>query len=814
MDSLPVDEALPRLKAALLQRNAAVLVAPPGAGKTTRVPLALLDAPWLGGRKIVMQEPRRLAARAAARRMAGTLGEPVGETVGYRVRLDTKVGPRTRIEVVTDGLFLRMLQDDPSLDGIGCVIFDELHERGLETDLSFALVREAQTALREDLRVIAMSATLDPGPVSDRLGGAPLIESAGRMFPVKTRYLDHEASGRLEDVTASAIRNALGEESGCALVFLPGVAEIRRVQERLQGVGGDVDIAPLYGDLSPAEQDRAIGPSPPGRRKVVLSTSIAETSLTIEGVRIVIDSGQMRLPRFSPRSGMTRLETVKVSQASADQRRGRAGRLEPGVCYRLWTEEAQRGLVPFTAPEILDADLAPLALELAAWGVADAASLPWLTPPPAAALATARALLLDLGAVDAAGAITPHGRAMSRIGQHPRIAHLVLSGREMGHGKVAALLAAILGERDFLRLPPGQRDVDLRHRVDIALSGKAPRVIMEMARRLAKGNDNDSSVTGALLALAYPDRIGRRRAGTAGRYLLSGGQGAALPEGDPMGNEEFVVVADLDGSAQNARIFLAAPITANEIEDLYAERIVGEEVLNWNAREGVVQARRVRRLGALLLEDKPITTPEPEKLKAAMLDGIRQMGLAALPWSDELKSWRERIAFLRTADESWPDLSDAALLASLPDWLGPFLDGLRRREHLQRVDLSAALRTLVPWEQARRLDSAAPTHIEVPSGSRVAIDYANPAEPTLSVRLQEMFGLTETPRIAGGKVPVTIHLLSPARRPVQVTRDLASFWKNGYRDVKSELKGRYPRHYWPDDPLVAEPTARVKRRPR
>jgi ATP-dependent helicase HrpB len=403
---------------------------------------------------------------------------------------------------------------------------------------------------------------------------------------------------------------------------------------------------------------------------------------------------------------------------------------------------------------------------------------------------------------------------MSRLGQHPRIAHLVLKGREMGHGRVAALLAAILGERDFLRLPPGQRDVDLRHRVDIALAGKAPRVIAEMARRLTKGNDNDSSATGALLALAYPDRIGRRRAGTTGRYLLSGGQGAALPEGDPMGNEEFVVVADLDGSAQNARIFLAAPITAGEIEELYAGRIVEEEELHWNAREGVVQARRVRRLGALLLEDKPLTTPDPEKLKAAMLDGVRQMGLGALPWSDELKGWRERIAFLRTVDESWPDLSDAALLASLDAWLGPFLDGARRREHLQRVDLSSALRTLVPWEQARRLDSAAPTHFEVPSGSRVAIDYANPAEPTLSVRLQEMFGLTETPRIAGGKVPVTIHLLSPARRPVQVTRDLASFWKNGYRDVKSELKGRYPRHYWPDDPLVAEPTARVKRRPR
>ncbi|MBL6654350.1 MAG: ATP-dependent helicase HrpB, partial [Reyranella sp.] len=442
MDALPVDEALPRLKEALAARNAAVLVAPPGAGKTTRVPLALLDAPWLAGRKIVMQEPRRLAARAAARRMAATLSESVGETVGYRVRLDTKVGPRTRIEVVTDGLFLRMLQDDPSLEGIGCVIFDELHERGLETDLSFALVREAQTALREDLRVIAMSATLDPGPVAERLGGAPVIESAGRMFPIDTRYLAREPSGRIEDVVASTIRRALVEEDGSALVFLPGVGEIRHVEERLS-LGASVDVAPLYGDLSPAEQDRAIAPSPTGRRKVVLATSIAETSLTIEGVRIVIDCGLMRVPRFSPRSGMTRLETVRVSQASSDQRRGRAGRLEPGVCYRLWPEEAQRGLLPFTPPEILDADLAPMALELALWG-ADDATLPWLTPPPAASLATARALLVDLGALDAAGAITPHGRAMARLGQHPRLAHLVLKGRELGQGRIAALLAAIL----------------------------------------------------------------------------------------------------------------------------------------------------------------------------------------------------------------------------------------------------------------------------------------------------------------------------------------------------------------------------------
>ena len=820
MVSLPVDEALPRLIVALAARNAAVLVAPPGAGKTTRVPLALLDAPWLGGRKIVMQEPRRLAARAAARRIAATLGEAVGETVGYRVRFDSKVGPRTRIEVVTDGLFLRMLQDDPSLDGIGCVIFDELHERGLDSDLSFALVREAQTALREDLRVVAMSATLDPGPVAERLGGAALIESAGRMFPVETRHLDREVSGRMEDTVAAAIRRALAEESGSALVFLPGVGEIRRVEERLSSLDPMVDIAPLYGDLSPAEQDRAIAPSPAGRRKVVLATLIAETSLTIEGVRIVIDGGLMRVPRFSPRSGMTRLETVRVSQASADQRRGRAGRLEPGICYRLWTPETERGLLPFTPPEILDADLAPLALELAAWGVADAASLPWLTPPPAASLATARALLADLGAVDDTGAITPHGRAMARLGQHPRLAHLVLKGREMGQGKVAALLVAILGERDFLRLPPGQRDADLRHRVDIALSGKAPRQILEVARRLTQGKhsggkDSDSSMTGALLALAYPDRIGRRRAGTAGRYLLSGGRGAALPEGDPMGNEEFLVVAETDGSTQDSRIFLAAPTTAVEIEELYAERIVAEEIVQWSSRDGTVLARRRRRLGALVLEDKPLARPDAEKLRAAMLDGVRQLGLGALPWSDELAKWRERVTFLRAHDEAWPDLSDTALLGTLDTWLGPFLDGVSRRDHLTRVDLSAALRALVPWDRQRDLDRLAPTHIEVPSGSRVPIDYSNPAEPTLSVRLQEMFGLTDTPRIAGGKVPLTVHLLSPARRPVQVTRDLASFWATGYKSVKAELKGRYPRHYWPDDPLIAEPTARVRHpRPR
>jgi len=823
MDSLPVDEALPRLKAALEARSGVVLVAPPGAGKTTRVPLALLDAPWLGAAKIVMQEPRRLAARAAARRMAASLGETVGETVGYRVRFDTKVGPRTRIEVVTDGLFLRLLQADPALENVGCVIFDELHERGLDSDLSFALTREAQSALRPDLRIVAMSATLDPGPVAARLGGAEIVESQGRMFPVETRYLDREPMGRIEDTVASAVRRALGEEDGSALVFLPGVGEIRRVEERLRAasLGQEIDIAPLYGDLSPAEQDRAIAPSAAGRRKVVLATSIAETSLTIEGVRIVIDGGQMRVPRFSPRSGMTRLETVRVSQASADQRRGRAGRLSPGVCYRLWAEETQRGLLPFTPPEILDTDLASLALELAAWGVADATTLPWLTPPPPALLATARALLADLSAIDAASSITPHGRAMVRIGLHPRLAHLIVRGRELGQGRIAALLVAILGERDFLRLPAGQRDADLRHRVDIALSGRRDgtlRMIQEAARRLMPrdGRDEapDLAMTGALLALAYPDRIGRRRPGAAGRYLLSGGRGAALPEGDPLGNEEFLVVADLDGSAQDSRIFLAAPITSDDIEELHGDRIVEERVVRWNARDGAVLARRRRRLGALVLEDKPLAVPDTEEMRVAMLEGVRQLGLAALPWSDELRSLRQRTAFLQHHDKIWPDLSDAALLASIEDWLGPFLDGVSRRDHLARIDLSSALRARLPHSAQRQLDQLAPTHIEVPSGSRIAIDYSDPAEPALAVRLQEMFGLTDTPRIAGARVPLTVHLLSPARRPVQVTRDLASFWATGYKSVKAELKGRYPRHYWPDDPLIAEPTARARPRPR
>ncbi len=833
MTSLPIDEALPSLKQALEERAAAVLLAPPGAGKTTRVPLALLDAPWLAGRKIVMQEPRRIAARAAARRMAQTLGEAVGETVGYRVRLDSKVGPKTRIEVVTDGLFLRRLQADPSLEDVGCVIFDELHERGLETDLSLALVREAQLALRDDLRILAMSATLDGAAVAEVLGDAPVVESAGRMFPVETRYLDRDPDGMVEDTVATMVRRAIAADNGSALVFLPGVGEIRRVEERLRGgLPAGTDLVPLYGDLAAGEQDRAIRPSPPGRRKVVLATAIAETSLTIDGVRIVIDAGWMRVPRFSPRTGMERLKTVRVTQASADQRRGRAGRLEPGVCYRLWSEATQRGLRPHGTPEILDADLAPLALELAAWGARDAMALPWLTPPPAASLVTARALLADLGALDDGGAITAHGRAMATLGLHPRLAHMLLRGKEEGRGALACVLAALVSERDLLRFAPGQRDPDLRHRVDVVLNEERPvagatvdrgtlaavrQGARDLRRRLSLRDTAavDSRDTGRLVAMAYPDRVARRRAGGGARYMLSGGRGAVLPEGDPLMAEEWLAIAELDQGGQDARVFLAAPLTLIDIEDLFADRLAERDVLRWDARDAAVVARRQRRLGELVLQDWPLPDPDPEAVRGAMLEGIRALGLDCLRWSDGLRAWRQRVLFLRRhLGETWPDVSDAALLAALPDWLGPHLDGASRRAHLDRVDLAAAMHALLDWSLRSKLDELAPTHVTVPSGSRVPIDYGNPDEPVLAVRLQEMFGLAQTPRVAGGKVPLLIHLLSPARRPVQVTRDLAGFWATGYRAVKAELKGRYPRHYWPDDPLVAEATARVRPRPK
>jgi len=833
MTDLPIETVISEIRSALAGAPGLVLQAPPGAGKTTRVPLALLDRDWLAGKRIIMLEPRRLAARAAASRMAATLGEEPGETVGWRIRFDKRVGPKTRIEVVTEGILVRMLQDDPELSGVGLVIFDEFHERSLHADLGLALALECQQGLRDDLKLLVMSATLDGGPVAALMGGVPVVTSEGRAFPVETCFLSRPEPRRFGDEVAQAVVRALMDETGDVLVFLPGAGEIRRVEALLaeHPTCRDVLIAPLYGDLSQEAQDRAIRPGE--RRKVVLATSIAETSLTIEGVRVVVDGGQMRVPRFDPGSGMTRLATLAVSRASADQRRGRAGRLGPGVCYRLWTEAEDRALLPWTAPEIVHADLAPLALDLAQWGVRAVGDLAWLDPPPAAHLAQARTVLRGLGSVDGEGRITGHGREMARLALHPRLAHMVLKARSLGLAGLACDLASLLEERDVLRAGRGFRDGDIRLRLHALRSGEGfdPRHGLgvdkgalsrvrqgarEWRRRLGiKPGEQQGEATdaGLLLAFAYPDRIARRRSGGEPRYAMSNGQGAAFAEHEPLAAEEWLVLAELDGDRREARIFLAAPLTLAEIEDHFAAEVETGERCLWDPREEAVQARRQRRLWQLVLEDKPLAKADPAALAGAMIDGIRAMGSACLPWTPELERLRARVAFIRALEPEggWPDLSDAALLDHLDQWLAPYLGGITRRAHLARLDLGAALGAMLDWERSRRLDELAPTHVAVPSGSRVGIDYSGEV-PVLAVRLQEMFGCADTPRIAGGRVALLLHLLSPARRPVQVTRDLASFWANAYRQVKSDLKGQYPKHWWPDDPMQAEPTARAKPR--
>lgn len=837
MSELPIEAVLPELRGALRRRAAAVLQAPPGAGKTTRVPLALLDEPWLAGQKAVMLEPRRLAARAAARRMAAALGERVGDTVGHRVRMDTRVGPRTRLEVVTEGVLARMLQSDPALEGVGLVVFDEFHERSLHADLGLALALQSQALLRDDLRILVMSATLDGAAVAALLGGAPVVTSEGRAHPVETRYLPRPADGWLDARVARATLEALEREPGDVLVFLPGQAEIRRVEERLReaGPGPGVRVAPLYGGLPQEAQDRAIEPSPPGERRVVLATSIAETSLTIEGVRVVVDSGVMRVPRFSPRTGMTRLETVPVTRASAEQRRGRAGRVGPGVCYRLWTESEQHGLVPHATPEILAADLAPLALELAAWGIADPAELRWLDPPPAAAFAQARGLLAQLGALDAAGAATPHGRRMAALGTHPRLAHMLLRGAELGLGALACDLAALLEERDPFRGDGGVPDADLRlrlealrdprgggshrgHRVDAGTLHRARDAARHWQGALgiragAPRPADEAGSAGLLLAFAYPDRIAQKRPGQPGRFLLRNGRGATLEGAQALAGAPYLVAAELDGQGRESRVYLAAPLAEEELAAHFAEQTETEESVAWDADTGSVRARRRERLGALVLRDAPLPDPDPQAVAAALLDGIARAGIASLPWSRDGQRLRERLVFLHRHDPAWPDASDAALLAALPEWLGPHLYGLRRMDEVRRLDPGGILLDRLPWERRAALDALAPSHVQVPSGSRIPVDYSDPDAPVLAVRLQEVFGMTETPRVAGGRVPLTLHLLSPANRPVQVTRDLASFWRGTYFEVKKDLKGRYPKHDWPDDPLQATPTHRVRPRP-
>jgi len=817
MTPLPIDSVLPDIRATLAQRSNLVLQAPPGAGKTTRVPLALLDAEWLAGRKIVVLEPRRLAARTAARFMAASLGEAVGETVGYRVRLDSKVGAKTRVELVTDGLFLRRLQSDPGLDGIGAVLFDEVHERSLEVDLALALCLEAQGALRPDLRLVAMSATLESAALA-QLMHAATVTSEGRAFPVETRWLGRpEPRTFIEDAVAAAVRRALGETEGDMLVFLPGAGEIRRTAERLgaRALPPGTHVAPLYGDLDLAAQEAAIRPSPSGERKIVLATAIAETSLTIEGVRVVVDSGLARIPRFEPASGMTRLETVRVSQASAEQRRGRAGRVAPGICYRLWSEAEHKSLAQFPTPEIREADLAPLALELAVWGARDAAQLAWLDPPPAQALAQARDLLERLGALDAGGAVTAHGRAMAGFGAHPRLAHMMIAGKAMGVGALACDLAALIEERDLGR---DLRSIDIRLRLGLpeGRGGERIRRVAEMWRRqlkAEKGGRGDAAA-GRLLALAYPDRVAQRRGDALGSFRLANGRGAWCDEGDPLAKSPFLAIADLDGDKQEARIFRAAPLARADLDSLFGARIRTEEQVQWDSREQAVKARKRTTLDALVLSEAPIT-PHPAAATSAVLDGIRELGLAALPWPGEAETLRARIALLRRidgADAGWPDVSDAALVAGLADWLGPFLAGIARRTDFGRIPLARALESLLDWKQKQRLDREAPVDIAVPSGRRARIDYITGPEPILAVRIQEMFGATATPAIAGGRVPLLLHLLSPAQRPIQVTRDLVSFWRRGYPEARGDLRGRYPKHYWPDDPLKAQPTSRVRPR--
>ncbi|MGA8613527.1 MAG: ATP-dependent helicase HrpB [Xanthobacteraceae bacterium] len=823
---MPIDAALPSLKAALRDHNATVLVAPPGAGKTTRVPLVLADEPWAEGRRILVLEPRRLAARAAAERMARTLGQSVGDTVGIRIRYDHKVSRRTRVEIVTEGVFSRLIIDDPMLAGISAVLFDEFHERSLDADLGLALARDVQQALRPDLRLLIMSATLDGARIAALLGDAPVIESAGRAFPVETRYVGREARP-IEPQVADTIMRATRSEQGSLLVFLPGIAEIRRTHGQLEGrFDPTTEVVTLYGALTGDEQDRAIAPALPGRRKIVLATSIAETSITIEGVRIVVDSGLARVPRYEPDVGLTRLETVRVSRAAADQRRGRAGRTEPGICYRLWDEAQTVALEPFAKPEILAADLSSFALDLAAWGSAPE-QLAFLDPPPRAALTEAKTLLTELGALDADGRITDEGRHLRKLPLPPRLARMVVDAASEGEALQGAEVAVLIGERGL-----GGSDVDLRDRLSTLRRDRSPRAreAGAMAQRWASiaeasptlplnGKENSSNrkpealTVGALLALAYPERIARHRGGGAGAFLLANGRGAQIDPASSLAREPFLAVAELAGSATAARILLAAPIALADIEARFADRIEAREEVTFDAASLSLRGRRSRRLGALVLSEQPFAVSPGEEAAQRLAAGIAGVGLDRLPWTKALRQWRDRVMFLRASEgDEWPDLSDAALGKTAGEWLAPALTTKTAFSELTAEELEATLSQLLSWPLKRRLEAEAPTHFEAPTGSRVPIDYQAEGGPKIAIRVQELFGLDRHPAIAGGKVALLIDLLSPAHRPVQTTRDLPGFWRGSYAAVRSEMRGRYPKHPWPDDPIAATATRRAKPR--
>jgi ATP-dependent helicase HrpB len=815
---LPIDVVLDELARTLAGHNAAVLVAPPGAGKTTRVPLALLDEPWTKNKKIIVLEPRRIAARASAERMAKTIGERVGETVGYRVRFGSKVSRATRIEVVTEGIFSRQILDDPELNGVAAVLFDEFHERSLDADLGLALARDAQTGLREELRILVMSATLDGARVAKLLGQAPVISSQGRAFPVETRYLGRKADAPLERQMADTIASALRADPGSVLAFLPGAAEIRRTQnflgERVHDAG--IEIVPLFGALDAAVQDRAIAPAPKGSRKVVLATSIAETSLTIEGVRIVVDSGLSRVPRYEPDIGLTRLETVRASRAAVDQRRGRAGRTSPGICYRLWDEPQTASLAAYTQPEILSADLSSLVLDLAQWGVVDPATLAFLDSPPAPALKEAKSLLTELGALDGEGRITAEGKSLRALALPPRLARMIVDSHRLGAGEAAAQIAAVLTERGL-----GGDSVDLDFRLDQFRRDRSQRAIsaLSLAQRWAvqvaategPAREDTPSSTGVMLALAFPDRVARNRGN--GSFVLANGRGAAVEQTSALARAPYIAVAELTGTAAQGRILLAAPITQAEIELRFADRIENADEISFDRNSLALRARRKKTLQAITLSEAPLALSASAETARIFADGLIAAGLDKLPWSKASKQWRDRVMFLRRAEgETWPDLSDDALVARREDWLVPALYDKLSLKEVSAGDLSEALSTLLPWELRSRLEREAPTHFEAPTGTQLAIDYEAEQGPTIAVRLQELFGLNTHPSIARGAVPLVLELLSPAHRPVQVTRDLPGFWRGSYAAVRSDLRGRYPRHPWPEAPASAPPTRRVKPR--
>jgi ATP-dependent helicase HrpB len=813
LPALPVAAVLPDLLDALAANNSAVLVAPPGAGKTTLVPLALLDAPWRGEGIILLLEPRRLAARAAARRMASLLGEEPGGTVGYAMRMESRRSASTKILVVTESILSRMILDDPELVGVACILFDEFHERSLDGDFGLALALDVQGALRPDLRLLVMSATIDGARVARLLGDAPVLQSKGRAFPVEVSHIPRDPNERIEDAVARAIREALAEEPGSILAFLPGQREIERTAERLDRLPETVDVMPLFGAMEGKAQDLAIRPAVPGRRKVVLATSIAETSITIDGVRVVIDSGLARVPRYEPASGLTRLETVRVSRASADQRAGRAGRTEPGKAIRLWHGGQTAALQPFTTPEILEADLSGLLLDCAAFGVSDPQALAFLDPPPAPALAEARALLVALGALDGEGRLTPSGSSMRKLALPVRLAHMVAQAAESGQALDAAELAVLLTERGL-----GGTGVDLDARLQRFRGERSPRAqsARQLAKRLAASVSKAPATgpmaeAGALLLLAWPDRVAKAR-GETGRFLLANGRGATVEATDRLAREAFLVVADLQGAAQNARIAAAAVISEADLRAVLGKRIERGTQTQFDSERRAVRVRETERLGAIILSERLLPAPSGAQADAAILDALRAHGLDVLPWSDGAVTLRHRLSWLhRGLGEPWPDVSDNTLLAGLDDWLLPFLTGQAAFARIPAGSVGEGLRSLVPYDLQRQLDTLAPTHFDAPSGSHLPIRYDG-EWPVLAVRVQELFGLTQHPAIAAGTVPLTLELLSPAHRPIQTTRDLPGFWRGSWADVRAEMRGRYPKHVWPEDPASAQATSRAKPR--